>query len=257
MPKIASGIYVNRLAQEGRSGRSVSRSASSGRFVSKAAVTRWPGKTTTERVGGGSGNGRTVNRSASSGQFVIEARAKRDPGGAITHRRVPAALGGKAYAKVLPGRTVTAKSAPPIELARQLRSRRDVAARDYLRLLRDLVKTTSQVEIARRLGVTQPSISQALKSAGRVPDPRDGFSGADPYEIAQRYAAGELSREQLVEELSRWEYRPHDPGDGYDWTTYEPGEWDETVGRALDDGLLDDATYRLIQRRVKSLRPAG
>lgn len=31
--------------------RSASRSASSGRFVSKAAAARWPGKTTTERAG--------------------------------------------------------------------------------------------------------------------------------------------------------------------------------------------------------------
>jgi len=67
-------------------GRTVNRSAGSGRFVSKAAAGRWPGKTTTERVGSGTGNSRAVNRSAASGQFVTEARAKRDPGGTITQR---------------------------------------------------------------------------------------------------------------------------------------------------------------------------
>lgn len=67
-------------------GRSVNRSAGSGRFVSKAATARWPGKTTTERVGSGTGNSRAVNRSAASGQFVTAARAKRDPGGTITQR---------------------------------------------------------------------------------------------------------------------------------------------------------------------------
>ncbi len=63
--------------------RSVNRSAGSGRFVSKAAAARWPGKTTTERVGGGTSNSRTVNRSASSGRFVTDATAKRNPGGTI------------------------------------------------------------------------------------------------------------------------------------------------------------------------------
>lgn len=63
--------------------KSVNRSASSGRFVSKATVARWPGKTTTERVGSGTGNSRTVARSASSGRFVTQATAKRNPGGTI------------------------------------------------------------------------------------------------------------------------------------------------------------------------------
>jgi hypothetical protein len=63
--------------------RTVSRSAGSGRFVGKAAAARWPGKTTTERVGRGTGNNRTVNRSASTGRFVTESTAKRNPGGTI------------------------------------------------------------------------------------------------------------------------------------------------------------------------------
>lgn len=63
--------------------RSVSRSARTGRFVSKATVARWPGKTTTERVGTGTGNGQTVNRSAATGRFVTPATAKRNPGGTI------------------------------------------------------------------------------------------------------------------------------------------------------------------------------
>lgn len=67
-------------------GRSVTRSAGSGRFVSKAAAARWPGKTTTERVGSGTGNNRTVYRSASSGRFVTRARADGDPGGTIAQR---------------------------------------------------------------------------------------------------------------------------------------------------------------------------
>ena len=67
-------------------GRTVSRSAGSGRFASRATVARWPGKTTTEQVGSGTGNSRAVNRSAATGRFVTERRAKGDPGGTVTQR---------------------------------------------------------------------------------------------------------------------------------------------------------------------------
>lgn len=66
--------------------RSVNRSASTGRFVSRAVAARWPGKTTTERVGSGTGNGQTVTRSAATGRFVPTSRGKSDPGGTITQR---------------------------------------------------------------------------------------------------------------------------------------------------------------------------
>ncbi|MGN8551077.1 UNVERIFIED_CONTAM: ABC transporter ATP-binding protein [Microbacterium sp. SLM126] len=64
----------------------VHRSAKSGRFVSKATVARWPGKTTTERVGSGTGNRITVHRSASTGRFVTGSTAKRNPDGTISQQ---------------------------------------------------------------------------------------------------------------------------------------------------------------------------
>lgn len=63
--------------------RSVHRSAKTGRFVSKATVARWPGKTTTERVGTGTSNNRPVYRSAKTGQFVSTRKGKTDPSGTI------------------------------------------------------------------------------------------------------------------------------------------------------------------------------
>jgi hypothetical protein len=66
--------------------KSVNRSASSGRFVSKLTVARWPGRTTTERVGVGTGNSRSVTRSASSGRFVSTAAGERNPGGTISQK---------------------------------------------------------------------------------------------------------------------------------------------------------------------------
>ncbi|TFD13144.1 ABC transporter ATP-binding protein [Cryobacterium sp. TMT4-10] len=54
--------------------------------MSNAAAARWPAKTTTERVGQGTGNARTVHRSAASGIFVSAEAAGKDPGGTISQR---------------------------------------------------------------------------------------------------------------------------------------------------------------------------
>ena len=67
-------------------GRSISRSASSGRFVSRSAAARRPSRTTTERVGGGSHNTRSVSRSAATGRFVKAATVQRHPESTITQR---------------------------------------------------------------------------------------------------------------------------------------------------------------------------
>lgn len=67
-------------------GRSVSRSASSGRFVSKATARRHPSRATTERVGGSTGNSLSVNRSAATGRFVKAATRARHPESTITQR---------------------------------------------------------------------------------------------------------------------------------------------------------------------------
>ena len=66
--------------------RTVHRSAITGRFVGPASAARWPGKTTTERVGSGTGNSRTVTRSAVTGRFVPGWRGDADPTGTIRQR---------------------------------------------------------------------------------------------------------------------------------------------------------------------------
>lgn len=67
-------------------GKSVNRSASSGRFVTAKHAKASPKTTTTERVGSGTGNSKTVNRSAGSGRFVTAQTAKRNPGGTVTQK---------------------------------------------------------------------------------------------------------------------------------------------------------------------------
>ncbi|MGC8200938.1 helix-turn-helix domain-containing protein, partial [Salmonella enterica] len=76
----------------------------------------------------------------------------------------------------------------------RLRSRELVTHVSYLRALRTAAQDTTQTQLASRIGISQPSVNSALKSAAAVLDVRPGFSGATPYEIAQRFDAGELTR---------------------------------------------------------------
>lgn len=136
-----------------------------------------------------------------------------------------------------------------VNRARRSRLRAHLAQLDYLR---DLAAASglgvTQTEIARELRVTQPAISQSLKTATATPPVREGFHGATPYEIAERYATGEITREQVIDELARWPYTSGEPSDGVDWLTYVPSDFSE-VTKALTDGLLDDVTYDAILDR--------
>jgi hypothetical protein len=91
---------------------------------------------------------------------------------------------------------------------RRARARLEVDRLDYNRLLRTTAQTHSQGALAGVLKISQAAVSKALTRAQSIPDPLPGFSGASPYEIAQRYAAGELIRAQVVDELTRWPYDP-------------------------------------------------
>ncbi|MGY5766001.1 helix-turn-helix domain-containing protein [Brachybacterium sp. DNPG3] len=125
------------------------------------------------------------------------------------------------------------------------RSRVEVAELQYKRHLKKLRRTpdklVSQSVVARRLHISQPALSKALKGSEDIADVPEGFSGASPREICQLYAIGELSREQLIDELSRWPYpAPVTLDDAWDALSFSPpGSWDE-VERAADDGLIDD-----------------
>lgn len=73
---------------------------------------------------------------------------------------------------------------------------------------------------------------------------KEGFSGADPYEIIQRYVIGELDRAQLLDELGRWEYTPEVYGE---WEGYFPGDWQNYVEEATAKGSsMTRCTRRLL-----------
>ncbi|MTG90842.1 hypothetical protein GJV82_18150 [Cellulosimicrobium sp. BIT-GX5] len=136
-----------------------------------------------------------------------------------------------------------------VEAVVRLRHRQVVDRLDELRLVRKLAASMSQTEIAKVLAISQPAVHKALKAAERVPDVAEGFSGASPYEIAERYAAGQIDRPRVIDELARWPYARTPKTDGFDWLVKDaPGTFEE-VGRALDDGLLDDDTYDAVLTR--------
>lgn len=74
------------MARSSSRSRTVTRSAKSGRFVSKAKAKSSPRTTVRERVGKGTSNKTTVHRSAATGRFVKASTAARHPGTTITQR---------------------------------------------------------------------------------------------------------------------------------------------------------------------------
>ncbi|QRY42321.1 hypothetical protein JVX92_14890 (plasmid) [Microbacterium hominis] len=131
------------------------------------------------------------------------------------------------------------------------RRRQQLDELDYRRSVLALTEHGyNQNQIARWLGITQPSVASALKTARKVTRPVEGFSGATPMEICQRYAAGLIDRAQLVDELARFPYAPRPETDGVDWLVdTPPGTWME-VTLAHYQRLIDDAIYdEVFQRR--------
>jgi hypothetical protein len=141
----------------------------------------------------------------------------------------------------------------PIEAARRAKARRELGSLDYIRSVRVAVEELGQAAVARALSVTQPAVSKLLAGAEArgVKSVPDGFSGAGPYEIAERYAAGDIDRDAMIHELSAWPYARNEgtaaAAEEWESTPYldTPGSFAE-VGRAFDEGLIDGDAYDLI-----------
>ena len=134
-----------------------------------------------------------------------------------------------------------------IVAGRRARARREIAELDYRRMLREMAETgLSQREIAGAMGIKQPSVNSALKTAMRVSRPVEGLSGATPWEICQRYAAGLVSRERVVEDLVAFPYAPAgEVGEVDSLIVDPPGSWDEVV-QAVDLGLVEEEVYEVV-----------
>jgi hypothetical protein len=137
--------------------------------------------------------------------------------------------------------------------ARKLRQQLVLDRLDYEREVVRLTALISQSELSRQLKVSQPTINETVKKAKRQTPVKPGFAGATPYEVAQRFAVGEIARADLIEQLATWDYTPSPQTDGYDSLIVDPPGTFEEVSRALSDGLIDDATYDAILDRSEEL----
>jgi len=65
---------------------------------------------------------------------------------------------------------------------------------------------------------------------------------ANPYEIAQRYALGHIPRDDMITALAAWPYAlDFVPSNYWDDLGISPEDgFENTIGRAFDDGLLTD-----------------
>lgn len=148
--------------------------------------------------------------------------------------------------------TTTAPLPDEVRLARRLRFRKDLDQLDFRRTLANLTSHYSQRQVADWLGLSQPTVSNTLRTALKDRPVPPGFSGATPKEICERYAAGMIDRDRLVHELSTFDYAPGAETDGYDSLLMEPaGTWLE-VQDALRRGLIEDDVYTEVFDRLTS-----
>lgn len=119
----------------------------------------------------------------------------------------------------------------------------------YLRHLRQLhERGFTQMRLAKLVGVSQPTISDMLRRARiDAPDLRRGAHGGTAYEVAARYAAGEIPRATMMQELTDWVYERLAEPNLVEWVDdgnpAVEGSFTTQVGRALRDGFLTDGDY--------------
>lgn len=135
--------------------------------------------------------------------------------------------------------------------------------RDYLRALRRLLPAVAsgritKTRIARTLEISDADVSEALRQAAEIDETPEGFSGATPIEIAERYAAGLIDRSQMIDELSRFPYASEPgPENDVDWLAPAPEDptWAD-VRQAQFRGLITNEDYtEILDRRKHSDRP--
>jgi DNA-binding transcriptional regulator YdaS (Cro superfamily) len=144
--------------------------------------------------------------------------------------------------------------------ARREQLRQGLAERDKLRAVRVAKELgATQVLLARTLGVSQPAVAQMLgRQPVRAPAIREGFSSATPFEVAERYAAGLISREQMRSELGGWDYAPRELTAGqHDDVGVEDEASFDGVLRAARYGLIDDDDYEAILDAYEARAAAG
>ena len=86
--------------------------------------------------------------------------------------------------------------------------RLDLAELEFRRQVVRAAERMPLEEAAAKLWLPESVLTDALGRPGAVRMPAEGERSASPYEVCQRYAAGELSREETIAILVAWPYEP-------------------------------------------------
>ncbi|WP_435298950.1 hypothetical protein [Timonella sp. A28] len=144
--------------------------------------------------------------------------------------------------------------------ARLVNARRtlELAQLDYNRALKDSAKVLPTRQIANGARIPQTTVPQALDAVAKTPDLLEGFSAASPYELCERYASGLLSRDELLDQLTRWPYPPMPHPDEFgDYTESFNGTFSDVMN-ANHAGLISIEDYAdIVARFTQSTDPLG
>ena len=138
-------------------------------------------------------------------------------------------------------------------------ARRARAEADFYSTVAEIGGAVPQTQIADVLHTTQSNVSR-WAARGREQQLPEGQLARSPYEVAQRYAAGEITREQMLRALIKWEYVPELPAEKNDWyggPEFPRGSFEETTARAYRDGLLPGEDYDAILNALADPEPVA
>lgn len=127
-------------------------------------------------------------------------------------------------------------------------ARSQVIELDYLRTLHKAAQTLALDEIAQQFpGIRRSQLAKEIAQAHKLAPVPPGFSGASPFELCQRYAIGELTETELIEQLSRWKYATL-PATGVPTIATVPGSVQD-LDRARRRSLISNRLYAKLTTR--------
>lgn len=105
----------------------------------------------------------------------------------------------------------------------------------------------SQTSIALEAGISQAEVSRSVKRVKLVPSMIDRC----PREVILEFVAGEISADQMLQELSQWNYsHAQDAEANSPLSVRTSGSW-EQISDAYSRGLIDYDHYEYLQQRSR------
>ena len=141
-------------------------------------------------------------------------------------------------------------TAPALDWKSELvraRTHRDHGSEEFLAAIARISDAgISQIDIAAQLKASQPQVSRwAAKGRTLLKVVDGGKLGRTPYHVAERYSRGEITRDQVIDALTTWQYVPAETkthGLHDDLLNYVPGSFDDVRAASLDE-LIDEEIY--------------